>query len=59
MSKVTIGISLDLDDIELIDEIVRQYHQKSRATAIHLIIKQWQMFAEEREKQRQFLKDQK
>jgi metal-responsive CopG/Arc/MetJ family transcriptional regulator len=59
MSKVAIGISLDLDDIELIDEIVRSYHQKSRAQAIHTIIKQWQMYAEERTKQRELIKENK
>lgn len=50
MTKVCIGISLDLDDIELIDGVVRQHHQKSRAQAIHIIIARWQALEDERQK---------
>lgn len=56
MAKVTIGISLDLDDIEIIDEVGRKYHQKSRAQSVHTIIKQFQMLAGERQKQQELNK---
>jgi hypothetical protein len=50
MTKVTIGISLDLDDIEIIDAIVRKYAQRSRAAGIHIIIRRWQQLEDERQK---------
>jgi len=57
MAKVTQSISLDLDDIELLNEIKARYHQPNLSQAIHTVIKQWQMFIDERKKSQQTTKD--
>jgi hypothetical protein len=48
MAKVTVAISIDLEHLELLTEIKSKYHLKNHSQAIRTIIKQWQMFIEER-----------
>jgi len=50
MTKVSLSISLDIDDLETLSDVRSKYHQKNFSHAIHTVIKQWQMFIDERQK---------
>jgi hypothetical protein len=57
MTKVTQSISLDLDEIEIINEVKTKYHAKNTSRAISILIKQWQLFVEDRARNRENVKD--
>jgi hypothetical protein len=59
MPKVTLSISVDLDDLEILSEIKGKYHLKNHSQAMHTLIKQWSMFIDERQKQQELLKENK
>jgi hypothetical protein len=53
MSKVTIAISVDEDTIELFSELKVRYHLKNNSAVIRMVVRQWQMFLDERQKIRE------
>lgn len=59
MPKVTIGISIDLDDLEILNEIKRKYHQKNLSHALHTLMKQWSIFIDERNIKQETIKEDK
>jgi len=59
MAKVTLAISIDLDDLELLSEIKSKYHVKNHSQALNLIIRQWQSFMEDRAKQQESIRENK
>ena len=50
MVKCQIAIYLDMDQLELLDAVKTQYHLKSISMSVETIIKQWQMFIDQRVK---------
>lgn len=48
MTKTVIAMSIELDELELLSDIKRRYHQKNLSQAMNTIIKQWQMMTESR-----------
>ena len=55
MSKVQVAIMLDFDNVELLRQVQQQYHLKTFGNAIEVIIKQWQLFIDERKRQRELV----
>jgi len=52
MTKVTQSISLDYEQVELLSDVKVKYHLKNNSQAISLIIRQWQMFLEDKVRQK-------
>jgi hypothetical protein len=48
MTKTTIAISIDLDQLELLSEIKIKYHLKNLSKSVDCIIRQWQMMLEQK-----------
>ena len=52
MTKAQIAICLEMDNIELLSEVRTKYRLKNLSKAVDLIIRQWQMFLEEKQRQK-------
>jgi len=52
MSKAQIAVCLEMDHIELLTEIRTTYHLKNLSKAVEVVIKQWQMFIEEKQREK-------
>ena len=51
MTRTIIAISVDLDQLELLNEIKGRYHLKNLSRAVETIIKQWQMLLEQKKQE--------
>jgi hypothetical protein len=52
MTKAQIAVCLEMEHIELLSEIRTKYHLKNISRAIEVVIRQWQMFLEEKQRQK-------
>jgi hypothetical protein len=52
MVKVTQSICLDYEQVELLSDVKVKYHLKNNSQAVSLIIRQWQMFLEDKIRQK-------
>jgi hypothetical protein len=52
MSKAQIAICLEMEHIELLSEIRTKYHLKNMSKAVEVIIRQWQLFLEDKQRQK-------
>jgi hypothetical protein len=52
MSKAQIAICLEMENIELLSEIRTKYRLKNLSKAVELLIRQWQMFLEDKQRQK-------
>lgn len=46
--KVVVSLSIEMDDLELLDEIMVRVRAKSRSVAFHALVHEWQTLADER-----------
>lgn len=58
MTKVQTAIMLEFENLELLIQVKQQYHLKTIGNSVELIIRQWQLFLDDRKKQRELIKDQ-
>ena len=50
--KAQIAICLDFEQIELLSEIRSKYHLKNLSAAVDVIIRQWQLFLEQKQREK-------
>jgi len=51
MTKVQFAVCLEIDQIGVLDDMVRLYRLKNRSNAIDVVIKQWQNLTKARAEQ--------
>jgi hypothetical protein len=49
--KVQIAICLKFEQVELLSEIRSKYHLKNLSAAVDVVIRQWQMFLEQKQRE--------
>jgi len=50
LRKYQVAIMLDFENIELLRQVQTAYHLKTMGNSVELIIRQWQLFLEDRKK---------
>lgn len=52
MAKVTQSFCVEYEQMEILNEVKVKYHLKNSSQAIGLIIRQWQLFLEDKQRQK-------